>query len=153
MRWSLWHRRGGSPGGAAPGGGASSAAAARGGAWREVHPLAPTLGAQPTAGSIRFARTLPSRWRQAPVLGQLGHDMPSEAPAGLISGLARSVAVDLRDTGRAVAPGDRGDPPGGRVSLAESVPRRASRLEPIAGPNPPAELDGPVGWLAPVGAA
>src|SRR5215472_5345912 len=71
-----------------PGAGGGPAAARPVGQWRELPVLAGVIPAQPTSGSDRFARTLPSRWRQPPVLGRLGHEVRSDAPGGTVTGRA-----------------------------------------------------------------
>ena len=61
------------------------------GAWRESDPAMRVSADQPTAGSAGFVRALPTRWRQAPILGPLGHDVRPDGPSGLMPDVARTV--------------------------------------------------------------
>lgn len=58
-------------------------------AWRELPPVQRTFGAAPlTAPTTAFARDLASRREPDPILEPLGHDVTSDGPAGLVSGIA-----------------------------------------------------------------
>ncbi|HEV2344292.1 MAG TPA: hypothetical protein VGS97_09385 [Actinocrinis sp.] len=70
------------------------AAAAPG--WRDLPGIEPALGAMPTVTDTGFSRSLPTRWHTPPALGALGHDVRTDVPGGLVSGVART--VDPLDT-------------------------------------------------------
>ena len=66
-------------------------------AWRDLPGGGlPVLGSMPSLTDAGFSRSLPSRWHTAPALGPLGHDVRTDVPGGLVSGVART--VDPRDT-------------------------------------------------------
>lgn len=65
-------------------------------AWRELPTITPALPAMPTLTDQSFSQSLPTRWNTPPALGALGHDVRTDVPGGLISGVART--VDPRDT-------------------------------------------------------
>lgn len=58
--------------------------------------MQPSLRAMPTMTDASFSRSLPTRWTTPPALGALGHDVRTDVPGGLVSGVART--VDPRDT-------------------------------------------------------
>ncbi len=66
------------------------------GAWRDLPAGLPVLGAMPSVTDAGFSRSLPSRWHNPPALGPLGHDVRTDVPGGLVSGVART--VDPLDT-------------------------------------------------------
>lgn len=70
--------------------------AGRTAAWRDLPGGLPVLGAMPSTMEAGFSRTLPSRWHTPPALGPLGHDVRTDVPGGLVSGVART--VDPLDT-------------------------------------------------------
>ena len=75
---------------------AVEAAAAQSAAWRDLPSGMTVLGAMPATMDSGFSRTLPSRWHNPPALGPLGHDVRTDVPGGLVSGVART--VDPLDT-------------------------------------------------------
>ena len=108
MRWPFMNWLRGAPGRddpapgapegapAAPAGGLSAQpdpgpgprAESRPAAWRDLAPVQRTVGAAPlTAPSAAFARDLASRRAPDPILVPLGHDVTSDGPAGLVSGI------------------------------------------------------------------
>lgn len=62
---------------------------------RDLPGIEPALGTMPTVSDAGFSRSLPTRWRTPPALGALGHDVRTDVPGGLVSGVART--VDPRD--------------------------------------------------------
>src|SRR5215472_15619301 len=127
MLWPFRSRRGAEGGGARRGdvgragsasatagdamGSADGSAAARPvGRWRELPVLTGVIPAQPTSGSGQFARTLPSRWQQPPVLERLGHDVRSDAPGGTVTGRAMLTSQPAAASGPGAYPA--GPPPG-----------------------------------------
>ena len=65
-------------------------------AWQDLPSMTPSLRAMPTMTDASFSRSLPTRWNTPPALGALGHDVRTDVPGGLVSGVART--VDPRDT-------------------------------------------------------
>ncbi|MGH6656063.1 MAG: hypothetical protein ACRDVE_12765, partial [Actinocrinis sp.] len=64
--------------------------------WQRLSGGLSRLGAMPTTLDAAFSDSLPTRWRTAPALGPLGHDVRTDVPGGLVSGVTRT--VDPRDT-------------------------------------------------------
>lgn len=58
--------------------------------------MTPSLRAMQTITDASFTRSLPTRWNTPPALSALGHDVRTDVPGGLVSGVART--VDPRDT-------------------------------------------------------
>jgi hypothetical protein len=81
-------------GGATPEGPAGSPPErASGDAWRQVPPLAETVGPPPLVAPNRpFAAALASNEPPAPILKPLSHGRSLEAPRGIVSGIARPAA-------------------------------------------------------------
>src|SRR5579859_7888466 len=57
-------------------------------AWQDLPAMTPALGAMPTVTNPSFTRSLPTRWTTPPALGALGHDVRTDVPGGLVSGVA-----------------------------------------------------------------
>ncbi len=65
-------------------------------AWQRLSGGLSTLGPMPTTLDTAFSDTLPTRWRTASALRPLGHDVRTDVPGGLVSGVAQTVGP--RDT-------------------------------------------------------
>lgn len=104
-------------------------------AWQDLPSMQPSLRAMPTMTDASFSRSLPTRWTTPPALGALGHDVRTDVPGGLVSGVART--VDPRDTRPADLIWRMPDLSGLRTSrTTTSAPRPAPTL-PISQPLQP----------------
>jgi hypothetical protein len=136
----------------------SQAVAAQAEAWRDL-PGMSLLGAMPSATDTGFSQSLPSRWRTPPALGPLGHEVRTDVPGGLVSGVARTVdPLDTRPADfvwRIPEPagpvGGPEQPPAVRALTPAATPRTApapavaSQASPPSTPPAPAPQIGSAG--------
>lgn len=125
---------------------AAQAAAAQTAAWRDLPSGMTVLGAMPATMDAGFSRTLPSRWHNPPALGPLGHDVRTDVPGGLVSGVARTVdpldtrpadfvwrLPDLTESGAATTDAATGAANAAVRALPQAAPQARSGIAPLGG--------------------
>jgi hypothetical protein len=108
----------------------------------------------PAAMDAGFGRNLPSRWHNPPALGALGHDVRTDVPGGLVTGVARTVdPLDSRPADLVWRMPDLAEPNAGvsEASAAAAVSAAATgRAGAAARPLPYPAVSMPAG-VAPLG--
>ena len=103
-------------------------------AWQDLPTMTPSLRAMPIVTDAGFSRSLPTRWNTPPALGALGHDVRTDMPGGLVSGVART--VDPRDTQPADLIWRMPDVSGIATPSTPAAPRLASTTLPTSTARP-----------------